>query len=110
LSTSTLSLKIFRLRFQTEDIPILSNNIDKFVRSGYYGGATDYYKAYGTNLHYYDVNSLYPFSMLKPMPYIVLDTYKDMSNIKLENFFGFFEAKITSPDIMKPLHYKGKTP
>ena len=37
---------------------------DRFIRGSYYGGAVDYYKAYGENLHYYDVNSLYPYAML----------------------------------------------
>jgi DNA polymerase type B, organellar and viral len=60
LSTSTLSLKIFRKKFLDVEIPILSGWIDKFIRSGYFGGATDYYKAIGYNLKYYDVNSLYP--------------------------------------------------
>ena len=49
-------------------IGILRANQDKFIRRGYYGGHTDVYIPYGENLHYYDVNSLYPFSMLRDMP------------------------------------------
>lgn len=63
-STATLSLKIFRQKFLDKEIPILHKNIDKFIRNGYYGGATDYYKLKGKILHYYDVNSLYPKAML----------------------------------------------
>jgi DNA polymerase type B, organellar and viral len=79
------------------------------VRKAYLGGATDYYKDYGTNLYYYDVNSLYPFVMLKPMPYQIV---KDMSSIDLNNFFGYCEARIISPDILRPLlplKHQGKT-
>jgi hypothetical protein len=55
----------------------------------------------------YDVNSLYPFVMLKDMPLNIETKHKDMSNIKLEDFFGFCEAEITSPsaadNIINPL-------
>ena len=40
------------------NIPILNRVEDRFLRQGYYGGATDYYRMYGENLKYYDVNSL----------------------------------------------------
>jgi hypothetical protein len=56
LSSSSLSLKIFRQIFLEHDIPILKDSVDSFIRKGYFGGATDFYKAYGENLHYYDVN------------------------------------------------------
>jgi hypothetical protein len=67
-STSTLSLKIFRLKYLKCNIPLLDKVQDDFIRKGYYGGSTDYYKMYGENLQYYDVNSLYPLAMTKPMP------------------------------------------
>jgi len=38
------------------------------IRSAYYGGRVDVFKPHGENLYYYDVNSLYPTVMLKPMP------------------------------------------
>ena len=83
LSTSTLSLKIFRKKFLNKDIeiPILNGWIDKFIRNGYYGGATDYYKAKGENLHYYDVNSLYPNGMQgDSMPHEVVKRHHDLTN------------------------------
>jgi len=69
VSTASLSLKIFRTKYLDFNIPVLNNHLDKFIRYSYYGGATDYYKGYGKDLYYYDVNSLYPFVMLKNMPY-----------------------------------------
>lgn len=113
LSTSTLSLKIFRSKYLKVNIPILKGWTDSFIRKGYFGGQTDYYKAYGKNLKYYDVNSLYPNAMNRSMPYEITNHYNDMSNIKLENFFGFCLAEIETPkDILRPLlpyKYQGKT-
>jgi hypothetical protein len=46
-------------------------------------------------LYYYDVNSLYPYAMIKPMPLEITVWYSDMRNIKLDEFFGFaMEKKI----------------
>ena len=113
LSNSTLSLKIFRSKYLKVDIPILKGWTDSFIRKGYFGGATDYYKAYGENINYYDVNSLYPNAMKRSMPYELINDYIDMSNIKLDDFFGFCLAEIETPkDILRPLlpyKYQGKT-
>ena len=103
LSTSTLSLKIFRKKFLKYDIPVLTHKIDSFIRNSYYGGATDYYKFYGKNLYYYDVNSLYPWAMKQPMPYKITKYHNDLSNIDLNNFFGFCEVEVETPNnILKP--------
>jgi hypothetical protein len=72
-STATLSLKIFRTSFLNENIFILPQHIDLFIRQAYYGGGTDVYKLYGKNIHYYDVNSLYPFAMLNDMPHDLIN-------------------------------------
>ena len=112
-STSTLSLKIFRTNFQKEIIPILSRKEDAFIRPSYFGGATDYYKAYGKNLYYYDVTSLYPFAMCKPLPGTIKKIHKNNKEIELSNFFGFIECEIiVDSNILKPMvpfKYKGKT-
>ena len=103
-STATLSLKIYRRKFQEEPIYILPSNIDNFIRNSYYGGGTDVYKAYGKNVYYYDVNSLYPNAMLKPMPLNLIKYHKNMDNINLNNFFGFIEVEVTCPaNMLKPM-------
>jgi len=113
LSTSTLSLKIFRKMFLKINIPIIRGWIDNFIRKAYLGGSTDYYKAYGENLKYYDINSLYPMAMKKPMPFEIIKNHSDLSNVKLEDFFGFCLAEIECPkDIKIPLlphKFEGKT-
>lgn len=114
VSTSSLSLKIFRTKFLKVDIPILKGSIDNFIRKGYFGGHTDYYKGYGENIHYYDVNSLYPYSMMKPMPFKLIKHHKTL-NIDLNintNLFGFFEAECYIPNNNRPMlpyKHEGKT-
>lgn len=102
LSASSLSFKIFRVNHLDIDIPILKNSSDSFIRKSYFGGATDYYKGYGNDLHYYDVNSLYPHAMVKPMPLNLIKKHNKVSEIN--NFFGFVKCKVTTPtNNLKPI-------
>jgi hypothetical protein len=94
LSTSTLSMKIFRSKFLKVNIPVLKRIDDDFIRKGYFGGATDYYKMKAENIYYYDVNSLNPFAMMKPMPYELLKKGKIFeNNFNLNTFFCFWILK-----------------
>jgi DNA polymerase type B, organellar and viral len=101
LSTSTLSFKIFRNHYLHQEIPILNKFADSFIRKSYFGGGTDYYSAFAKNLKYYDVNSLYPFAMCKPMPFKLIKHHKNMNNLSLLDFFGFALAEITCPVSME---------
>lgn len=112
LSTSTLSLKIFRKQFLNKNkIPILKQSEDRFIRNSYFGGATDYYKLYATNLKYYDVNSLYPYAMCKPIPHELLKIIK--KEINIDKFFGFIKCEVICPESVNrpilPVKYEGKT-
>lgn len=86
---------------------------DAFIRNSYYGGATDIYECYAKDLHYYDVNSLYPHAMCKPMPFEVLEKGKNLPLNRLDNFFGFLEVDIECPDNMErpvlPYRLNGRT-
>jgi hypothetical protein len=115
LSTNTLSMQIFRSNFLKVNIPILKRIDDAFIRVGYFGGATDYSQMKAKNIYYYDVNSLYPFAMMKPMPYeLIRKIQKFEKDFNLNNFFGFFFKVVvySSKDIKLPLlpcKYNGKT-
>jgi DNA polymerase type B, organellar and viral len=104
-STSTLPFKIFRQKFLDLIIPTLNKNIDSLIRLAYIGGSTDYYFKYGENLKHYDVNSLYPKAMCNPMPIKFLSITNCFDyKVKLNDVFGFAEAKITTPkDLEIPL-------
>ena len=115
VSMSSLSLKIFRLNFLKHDIPILSQNIDNYIRNSYFGGAVDIYKCYAENVYYYDVNSLYPWAMCQPMPLELIETIlsPNLDKFNLDNFFGFIELELICPDSVNrpvlPFKAKGRT-
>ena len=116
VSIPSLAFKIFRLNFLDTEIPILSGLHDSFIRKSYYGGATDIYKCKAENLHYYDVNSLYPHAMCKPVPMELIASYGHETackNINIDNFFGFLHVDIQCPDTVSrpvlPYKINGKT-
>ena len=113
VSIPSLAFKIFRLKYLTKDIPILSGLHDSFIRKSYYGGATDIYKCYAENVHYYDVNSLYPLAMCRPMPLNLIASYgteERCKSIDINKFFGFLHVEIECPlSVSRPmLPYKLK--
>nr|WVH38143.1 DNA polymerase [Poriella subacida] len=113
LSLPSLALKIFRSKFLQQDIPILNNFNDNYVRKSYYGGAVDIYQAYAQNAYYYDKNSLYPEGMCELMPLSVIETLIQPINLDLDNFFGFLDVDIECPTSIKrpilPFKHEGRT-
>lgn len=113
----SLAFSIFRSSYNKEEnIHQLSGKIDKDIRSGYTGGSTDMFipkNPLGTNIHVYDVNSLYPSVMVNNLYPIGAPTYFE-GNILLTDpsAFGFFYCKIVTPhDLKHPilqLHHKTK--
>jgi len=77
-----------------DSILTLKPRLDLFIRKGYFGGATDYYKAYGSDLKYYDVNSLYPHVMCNDMPHKMIKFKNNLEGLELDNLFGFFKVEV----------------
>jgi hypothetical protein len=78
----------------------LSNNYDASLRPGYLGGIVDVYRPHLEGIgYYYDVNSLYPTAMMKPMP---IGSPKEMNITPNEfinsDFFGYVKAEVQSPE------------
>ena len=95
-STASLAMRIFRTKFmQNEEIPVLPKFYDKIFRKANYERVVNIIKPYGKNLYYYDVNSLYPYALKKPMPGKLIK--KHFGQIDLQNFFGFVHAQIIVP-------------
>jgi hypothetical protein len=59
--------------------------------NAYYGDAVDVFKNEGYNLFLYDVNSLYPYSMLNPMP---IGNMLFSTDTNLDNYFGIVYVSI----------------
>nr|YP_009493085.1 DNA polymerase [Ganoderma tsugae]AWJ63880.1 DNA polymerase [Ganoderma tsugae] len=115
VSLPALAMKILRLNFLKSPIPILTGFNDYFVRKSYFGGAVDIYKAHGVKCYYYDVRSLYPYAMTKPMPLELIETLTGsaLDSFDLNSFFGFIELEIHCPATVKrpvlPLRWQNRT-
>ena len=92
-------MNIFRTKFHFEDIANLPKNIDSDIRKSYYGGIVDVYKPHLQNGYYYDINSLYPYSMTQDMP--IDNPILIKGSIDLDKFFGFIYVKVNSPNDQK---------
>lgn len=91
---------------------ILQDGIWKDIHSAYYGGRVEVYnprflagaepKAPSSNksgvIYYYDVNSLYPYGSLNPMPGLNCKYTEYTIQPDLKNLFGFFYCKVNVPN------------
>jgi hypothetical protein len=95
---SRLALNIFLKHYlKNSKLPLINkSSIYNDIKEAYFGGITDVYKPYGKNLFLYDVNSLYPFASLNPMPGNKCTFLEDFSTtgLNLNNLFGFFYCEI----------------
>jgi hypothetical protein len=96
-----LSLEVFRSKFlkNNKTIRLLSTHHYNFIKQAFYGSNVSVYKPFGENLYAYDINSLYPYCMLKDLPVSTPKPY-DVSK-GLENFFGFAYCEVTAPSDLK---------
>ena len=70
ITNTSLSLKLLYTKFNSPELLIPSiTDKDAYtnINHSYYGGRTEVYKPYGQNLKYYDVNGLYPDSVLNDL-------------------------------------------
>jgi hypothetical protein len=99
LTISGLAVIIFLKHFYKNNIPLINKaSIYRDIKQAYYGGITEVYKPFGSNLYYYDVNSLYPYVSLQDMPGLdcsPIQYYGLDENI--DNLFGFFRACVETP-------------
>ena len=98
----SIAFKLYRHKFMSNSyIPIIIGDVYKRIKEAYYGGFVDVYRSFAKNIVSFDVNSLYPFSMLsKPMPIGAPEVFEfsDYRELKsLPNLFGFVYAKIETP-------------
>lgn len=97
LTISSLAMKIFLMRFNKIDIPLINRrSLYEDLKKSYFWGITEVYKPYGENLYYYDVNSLYPYAALNPMPGLncIFDDAINSSLENITNLFGFYYCTV----------------
>ena len=111
LTISRLALNIFLKDYlKNTKLPIISRNMFSDIKKAYYGGVTEVYKPYGENLLHYDVNSLYPYAALNPMPGVTCSYIENFDkSIDLNSLFGFFYCEVESTNSyfgLLPVHSK----
>lgn len=104
LTISGIAMNIFLHKYydiENKPIPLVNKaKIFEDIKSSYHGGRTEVYIPRITKGYYYDVNSLYPYAALNPMPGLNSEYFECYtSNIPLTpELFGFFYCKIKTPD------------
>ena len=95
-----LASAIFTSKFYNDSddlkIKMIRGNVEKEIRSAYYGGNVNVLVNKMDHGYYYDMNSQYPFAMLNDLP-VGNPTFSTDTN--LDNYFGFVYGEITAPDI-----------
>ena len=91
----SLAKNVYCTNYLEDEIVNLDQNLDKIIRQAYFGGVNEVYKPVIKNGFLYDINSLFPDSMLKDQPKGTPIHVK--GNIDLDEFFGFINVKIESP-------------
>jgi hypothetical protein len=98
---TSLALKIYLSKFYNGNIPLINKrSLYNDIKESYYGGITEVYRPFGQNLLYYDVNSLYPFVALQPMPGKNCRFLSDINQPidSLSYLFGFYYCKVETTD------------
>jgi hypothetical protein len=111
LTISRLALNIFLKDYLKDSkLPIIGRNIFSDIKEAYYGEVTEVYKPYGKNLLHYDVNSLYPYAALNPMPGTNCTFIENIgNNTNLNDLFGYFYCEVESNNNyfgLLPVHNK----
>lgn len=77
------------------DLKIIKGELEKEIRTSYFGGNVDVFINEATIAYHHDMNSQYPKAMLKDMP--IGNPVLSLEN-NLEKIFGFVYGEITAPD------------
>jgi DNA polymerase type B, organellar and viral len=95
---ATHALRVWRKDFLKETIWKPSPAVLDLCRSSYHGGRVEVFKHQNSDLHAYDVNSMYPHVMRDPMP---VDYIGESKKLK-DKYYGFVDALVYVPEIYVP--------
>jgi hypothetical protein len=102
ISLPQIAMELFRSVYLKSNklIRLLSDRHYKFIKQAYYGSNVSVYVPYAEGKIYaYDINSLYPYCMMKDIPVGTPRPY-DVSK-GLQDFYGFALAECTCPPDLK---------
>jgi hypothetical protein len=94
-----LALAVYRSSYTplnlAPELKMIKGELEKEIRTSYFGGNVDVFTNDVTDAYLYDINSQYSKAMLEDMPIgdPVLSLETDLNKI-----FGFVYAEITCPD------------
>ena len=93
----SLALGVYTSKYMSEGLQIkmIKGEIEKEIRSSYYGGNVEVYANEISEGYYYDMNSQYPRAMLEDMP---VGNPKLSLETNLDKIFGFVYGEISCPD------------
>lgn len=104
LTISGISHKIYLQKYYDKEkspLPlILKREVWNDIHEAYYGGRVEVYnpRITGEVAYYYDVNSLYPYASLNPLPGLNCKYTEYLkSKPELKNLFGFFYCEVEAP-------------
>jgi hypothetical protein len=96
---ATHALRVWRKDFLHQTIWKPPGSILEFIRGSYHGGRVEIFKRGSSGLYAYDVNSMYPFVMLSPMPIQFIGRSLRFN----DRYFGFIEATVYTPEHYVPV-------
>ena len=100
-TVASAALRYFRKNYLQRSIWQLNPSVENFVREGYYGGRCEIYRRDPVDGAYkYDVNSLYPYAMVGPIPVEYLGRTRSIPDD--DRRIGFFRADVHLPDTYIP--------
>jgi hypothetical protein len=109
ITLASLSLALFKNKYLKYNIEYEPTYTDLF-RKSYYGGRTEVFKIGKCNANYYDINSMYPFCMLKNFPNP--KKFKVEKNISVKRFLSLIEfyEGVANIELLHEDHYFGFLP
>ena len=115
LTITRLALNIFKKNYyKIHNIPSINKiYLFNFIKEAYFGGITEVYRPYGQDLIYIDVNSLYPYAALNPLPdtdCFYIESFED-KGLDLDKLFGCFFDRVKTNDLyigLLPIHNENR--
>lgn len=98
MTIASQSMKEWKRFENIKNYYVNAKKLYNFIRESYYGGRTEVFRRYGKNLHYYDINSMYPDAMRN-------NPYPKGRYMKVRQFhkskLGIYRVKVKAPPFLE---------